>query len=168
LEIEHEKIENEQRAKDEKILVLENKAGKLNEKLLILKMEYEEKSKSGQENEGRLKEQLKEISDEMVALKKKRNEILLQDLNVNTNTKSDFLQQPTKTSSKTDNRASIRVMGIELPSDINQSKNSITEVSSNCSQKKGHESSNSMTFDKTIESYNQKMYTKFKEKSEYL
>lgn len=80
LEIENEKFENERRAKDQKISVLENEASSLNEKFLILKMEFEEKKTKGQETEGRLKEELKDISEELLALKKKRNQIFIETL----------------------------------------------------------------------------------------
>ena len=46
LEIEHEKMENERRAKDQKIMILENKAQQLNEKLLILKSYFTKSSNS--------------------------------------------------------------------------------------------------------------------------
>jgi hypothetical protein len=80
LEIENEKFENERRVKDQKISVLENRASTLNEKLLILKMDFEEKETKGQETEGRLKEQLKDLSEELVVLKKKRNQIFIETL----------------------------------------------------------------------------------------
>ena len=80
LEIENEKFENERRAKDQKISVLENQTSSLNEKFLILKMEFDEKQAKGQETEGRLKEELKDISEELVALKKKRNQIFIETL----------------------------------------------------------------------------------------
>jgi hypothetical protein len=80
LEIENEKFENERRAKDQKISVLENETSSLNEKFLILKMEFEEKKMKGQETEGRLKEELKDISEELLALKKKRNQIFIETL----------------------------------------------------------------------------------------
>ena len=80
LEIENEKFENERREKDQKISVLENQASGLNEKLLILKMDFEEKRTQGQETEGRLKEKLKDLSEELLALQKKRNQIFIEGL----------------------------------------------------------------------------------------
>ena len=168
LEIEHEKMENERRAKDQKIMILENKAQQLNEKLLILKMEYEEKSKSGQENEERLKEELKEINEEMLVLRKKRNELLLQDLKVKNEEHNLLTDKSKNVSSENDNRVSIQVMGTDNHSQFNDSKNSLTEQSSDCSRPKKQQSSNSITFDKTIENYNQKMYNKFKDNNDCL
>ena len=80
LEIENEKFESERREKDIKIDHLKNQTTSLNEKFLILKLDFEEKETKGQQTEGRLKEQLKEISDELVALKKKRNQIFIETL----------------------------------------------------------------------------------------
>ena len=80
LEIEKEEFENERRAKQQRIEILESEASSLNEKLLILKMDFDEKETQGQETEGRLKEQLKNISEELVALQKKRNQIFIETL----------------------------------------------------------------------------------------
>lgn len=80
LEIEKEEFENERRAKNQRIMALQNEASSLNEKLLILKMDFEEKETQGQEKEGRLKEELKNISEELVALQKKRNQIFIETL----------------------------------------------------------------------------------------
>ena len=80
LEIENERFQNEQRNKDLKIDELENDASSLNEKLLILKLDFEEKQNIGQKTEGRLKEQLKDISEELIALKKKRNQMFFDNL----------------------------------------------------------------------------------------
>jgi hypothetical protein len=80
LEIENEQFENERRVKNQRISVLENRASTLNEKLLILRMEFDEKETKGQETEGRLKEQLKDLSEELLVLKKKRNEIFIETL----------------------------------------------------------------------------------------
>lgn len=78
LEIENEKYEREDRAKNERIQALESQARHLNEKLLILQMDHEQKHEQAQEIKGRLKLQLKEYSEELLALKKQRNSMFIQ------------------------------------------------------------------------------------------
>lgn len=93
LEIEKEEFENERRAKNLRIDLLENEASTLNEKLLILKMDFEERETKGQETEGRLKEKLKNISEELVALQKKRNKFFIESLEAESQIRRNSLKE---------------------------------------------------------------------------
>ena len=182
LEIENEKFENERRAKDQKIVALENQASSLNEKFLILKMDFDEKQVKGQETEGRLKEQLKEISEELVALKKKRNQIFIETLEEESEIRKNSLkekrdrrknskfvfEEPLKDlenqEDNTEKAVSIRVIGCEnseSPNQTNKSESSIKEAN-----KPINGNLNSLgfgsceKFEDQIKFYNQKIYRK--------
>lgn len=96
LEIENEKFENERRAKDEKIDNLESEATCLNEKLVILKIDFEAKATVGQEAQARLKEQLMDLSGEMLALKKKRKQIWIENMEEETRKRRDSILEKRK------------------------------------------------------------------------
>lgn len=105
LEIENEKFENETREKDEKITDLENKATQLTEKVLMLKFEVRDQENKGQQMEIRFKDELKDLSDELEVLKKKKHDLMAEQENREERPKK---QKPVK------NRVSIMVMGVEL------------------------------------------------------
>lgn len=123
--------------------MLECKASKLDEKLLILKMEFTEKTTEGQEKEERLKDKLKDISEELVALKKKRNKIFIEDLEeqsllkknslikskIRTYQKSQNEAETKSGSSNQDNRVSIRILGVDLNGKMNSLRHSVTQNS---------------------------------------
>lgn len=80
LEIENEKFVSERRVQREKIGNLEMDADRLNEKLVLLKVDFEEKNTREQANRERLKSQLRELGEELLVLKKQRKDILIQRL----------------------------------------------------------------------------------------
>lgn len=96
LEIENEKFENERRAKDERIENLENEATNLNEKLVILKMDFEAKATEGQEVQARLKEELKDLTGEMLALRKKRKAIWIENMEEETRKRRNSILEKRK------------------------------------------------------------------------
>lgn len=101
LEIENEKFETETRFKDEKITDLEHQAGQLAEKLLLLKLDFRECEDRGQQKETRYKDQLREMMDELEALRRRKSELSRQNV-------------LSARSGPSQNRVSIKVMGVEL------------------------------------------------------
>ena len=113
LEIENEKFENETRVKDEKIVDLENKATELTEKVLMLKFEMKDQEDQGQKMERRFKDELKDLSDELEVLKKKKQDLGLEDV-LGKDTEGGDRAEAQSRSRPVKNRVSIMVMGLEL------------------------------------------------------
>ena len=122
LEIENEKFENETRVKDSKITDLENNATILTEKLLMLKLDFQEREDKGQQMETRFKDQLNELTQELEVLKKKTKHIfLLNQKNKKSGSVSKSGHEITEQnqnsfneSEDSRNRVSIMIMGKEL------------------------------------------------------
>lgn len=95
LEIEHEKVENDTRAKDQKIRSLEGQASILNEKMIILKADFDESQIKGETVQTRLKLELKELTEELLVLKKRRNLMFVEDL------QKPRIEDPSKSRRKT-------------------------------------------------------------------
>ena len=100
MEIENENYEKERRAKNEQIVNLENHAKVLNEKLIMLKMEFEEKNTQEQEIKSRLKMDLKELTEELVSLKKRRNDLFIKHLENTSIVKKNIIKEHIKGNNK--------------------------------------------------------------------
>jgi len=73
VEIENETHQSQNRIKEEIIRELSYKTSVLNEKMTMIQVENEETKNMGQEEIERMREQLRETEEELMALKKKRS-----------------------------------------------------------------------------------------------
>lgn len=79
---------------------MENQARLLNEKLLILQVEYEEKNVQEEEIKTRLKTQLKEYSEDLLSLKKRRNDLFIERMENQTKAQKQKIKDQKKDKSK--------------------------------------------------------------------
>ena len=98
---------------------MEDHACSLNEKLCILKIELDEKANIGMKNEERLKNELRDLGEELISLKKKRNAIFIEDMEEKSLNRRNSIRESriirlkqSRESSMNTNRVSIQVMEV--------------------------------------------------------